>query len=105
MSKQHFKFTLQERMPVGIDMCRTIYETNISISENPNIEMLKKGLKDAIYVNLGIREPVESVRIEFGVNLKSSLGVQYTKESYSLIIHEAGNITRIPATFTAEMKE
>lgn len=105
MAKQHFKFTLQERMPIGIDICRTIYETNINISENPNIEMLKKGLKGAIYTELGIREPVESVHMEFGVNMKSSLGVQYTKECYSLIIHESGKITRIPETFTADMKE
>lgn len=102
---RYFKFSLQERMPVGIDMCRTIYETNISISENPNLEMLKKSLRDSIYTNLGIREPVESVHMEFAVNLKSSLGVQYTKESYSLVIHESGKITRVPETFVVEMRE
>jgi len=100
-----YKFSLQERMLVGIDICRTIYETNIKIGENPNIEMLKKQLKEGIYTNLGIREPAEGIHMEFAVNLKSSLGVQYTNEAYTIVIHESGKITRIPETFTVSVKE
>lgn len=96
-----YKFSLKERQFVSIDMCRTIYETNIGIKENVNLDMLRKQITDGVCLNLGIDNPAD-VSMDFTVFLKSELTVKYTDKNYTLVIHESGRIKRLPETFTVD---
>jgi len=96
-----YKFSLKERQFIGIDICRTIYETNIDVHSNVNLDVLRKAITDGVCMNLGIDNPAD-VTMDFAVCLKSDLGLKYTDKNYTLVIHESGRIKRLPETFTVD---
>lgn len=100
-----YKFSLQERLFVGIDITRTVYETNIVVREHTNIDMLRKSLTEGICLNLGVDNPAD-VSLDFTVSIKSEIGVRYTDKNYTLVIHESGRgrIKRLPETFQVDVK-
>jgi len=101
-----YKFSLQERQFVGIDITRTVYETNIGIREHVNIDMLRKAVTEGVCLNLGVDNPAD-ISLDFTVSLKSEIGIKYTDKNYTLVIHESGRgrIKRLPETFQVDVKD
>lgn len=94
-----YKFSLKERQFIGIDICRTTYETNIDIRRNTNLDILRKEITSGVCANLGIDNPAD-VTMDFTVCLKSEIALKYTDKNYTLVIHESGRIKRLPESFT-----
>lgn len=101
---EKFKFSLRERQIVGMDVARTTYETNIGIKDHVSLDRLKKSVAEGICLNLGIDNPAD-IHLDFAVSLKAEIGVKYTNQNYTLVIHESGRIKRLPEVFTVEAKD
>jgi hypothetical protein len=104
MARQ-YKLSLLERIVIAPGTCRTAYETNMKVSENTNIKLLRDSCEKGIRTYLGAAEDADDVFIDFTVNRRSEFGVLVPEKNFTVIIIDSGSVTRLPEEFVVTAGE